>query len=78
MMPPSPQNDYEQLAPKPPLSSWEQIDTYGTLRRGKNDVKRTLNEDGSAETMLDFGLFRCVASSNPRLTTNSPYDRRGL
>lgn len=67
MIPPSPQTDYEQLAPKAPLSSWEQIDSYATLRQCKKDVERAMNADRSAETMGEFGLFRCVSSNDPRL-----------
>ena len=67
MIPPSPQTDYEQLAPKAPLSSWEEIDDYSTLRQCKNGIERALDGDVSAEIMVDFRLFRCVASNDPRL-----------
>jgi hypothetical protein len=67
MIPPSPQTDYEQLAPKAPLSNWEQIDSYATLRQCKKDIERAMNADRSAETMGEFGLFRCVSSADPRL-----------
>jgi hypothetical protein len=30
--PPSPRNDYEQLAPKAPLSDWIALDTFSTLK----------------------------------------------
>jgi hypothetical protein len=68
MIPPSPQTDYEQLAPKAPLSSWEEIDDYSTLRQCKNGIERALDGDVSAEIMVDFRLFRCVASNDPRLS----------
>jgi len=67
MMPPSPQTDYEELAPKAPLASWEQIDSYATLRQCEKDIERVMNADGSPETMEEFGLFRCVSSDDPRL-----------
>jgi hypothetical protein len=49
MIPPSPQTDYEQLAPKAPLSSWEQIDSYATLRQCKKEIERAMNADSSAD-----------------------------
>ena len=69
LVPPPPNDDYEQLVPKAPLSSWEQIDSYPTLRECRNDIKVATN-DASAETMVDFGLLRCVASDDPRLKGN--------
>jgi hypothetical protein len=67
LIPPPPNNDYEQLAPKAPLSSWEQIDSYATLRQCRKDIERAMNADRSAETIGEFGLFRCVSSDDPRL-----------
>jgi|HubBroStandDraft_5_1064220.scaffolds.fasta_scaffold2123701_1 hypothetical protein len=70
MVPPPPNNDYEQLAPKAALSSWVEIDDFSTLRQCKNGIERALNENISAEIMVDFGLLRCVASNDPRLKEN--------
>jgi hypothetical protein len=70
MVPPPPNNDYEQLAPKAALSSWVEIDDFSTLRQCKNGIERALNENVSAEIMVDFGLLRCVASNDPRLKEN--------
>ena len=68
MVPPPPNNDYEQLAPKAALSSWVEIDDFSTLRQCKNGIERALDGDVSAEIMVDFRLFRCVASNDPRLS----------
>ena len=67
--PPSPNNDYEVLVPKAPLSSWLQLGSYTTLKECKRDVKIALNY-GDTETTIDFGLFRCVTSDDPRLKQN--------
>jgi hypothetical protein len=66
--PPSPRNDYEQLAPKAPLSDWIELDTFSTLRQCKNDIKLAVT-DGHSD-LADFGLFQCIASSDPRLKEN--------
>jgi len=66
--PPSPRNDYEQLAPKAPLSDWIELDTFSTLRKCKDNIKLAVT-DGNAD-LVDFGLFRCIASNDPRLEGN--------
>ena len=66
--PPSPRNDYEQLAPKAPLSDWIALDTFNTLRQCENHIKLAVI-DGNAD-FADFGLFQCIASNDPRLKEN--------
>jgi hypothetical protein len=66
--PPSPRNDYEQLAPKAPLSDWIALDTFRTLRQCENHIKLAVI-DGNAD-FADFGLFQCIASNDPRLKEN--------
>jgi hypothetical protein len=66
--PPAPRNDYEQLAPKAPLSDWIELDTFSTLRECKNHI-RLAATDGNAD-FADFGLFQCIASNDPRLKEN--------
>jgi hypothetical protein len=66
--PPASRNDYEQLAPKAPISDWIALDTFSTLRQCKNDIKLAVT-DGNAE-FADFGLFQCIASNDPRLKEN--------
>ena len=67
MVPPPPNNDYQQLAPNAPISRWEQLETCATLRQCRNDIKMAALNDEGSETMADFGLFRCIASNDPRL-----------
>jgi hypothetical protein len=66
--PPSPRNDYEQLAPKAPLSDWIALDTFSTLKQCENNIKLAVT-DGNAD-FADFGLFQCIASNDPRLKEN--------
>jgi hypothetical protein len=66
--PPAPRNDYEQLAPKAPLSDWIELDTFSTLRQCRNHIKLAA-ADGNVD-FADFGLFQCIASNDPRLKVN--------
>jgi hypothetical protein len=65
---PSSRNDYEQLAPKAPLSDWIALDTFNTLKQCENNIKLAVT-DGNAD-FADFGLSQCIASNDPRLKEN--------
>jgi hypothetical protein len=70
VIPPYPTDDYEEVAPQAPLSSWIEIDRYTTLRQCKSGIKMSLDDDENGDTakmMVDFGFFRCIASNDPRL-----------